>query len=301
MKIAILSRNPRLYSTRRLKEAAQARGHDVRIIDVLRCYMNIRPGNPEIWYRGRRLSGFDAVIPRIGASVTFYGTAVVRQFEMMGVYCVNESVAITRARDKLRALQLLSRKGINMPATAFAHSPDDTEGVIGLVGGAPMVMKLVEGTQGQGVVLAETNPAAHSLVDAFRGLDAYFLVQNFVAEASGVDLRCFVVGDKVVASMRRIARPGEFRANLHRGATAEPVKISAKERRMALRAAHIMGLNVAGVDMLRTASGPMVMEVNSSPGLEGIEAASGVDVAGHIIGFIERHARPHRTRTRGHG
>lgn len=301
MKIAILSRNRRLYSTRRLIEAAEARGHSVRVIDVLRCYMNIRPGNPEIWYRGRRLSGFDAVIPRIGASVTFYGTAVVRQFEMMGVYSVNESVAITRARDKLRALQLLARKGIGMPATGFAHSPDDTDGLIGLVGGAPMVIKLVEGTQGQGVVLAETDQAASSVIDAFRGLDAYFLVQNFVAEAGGSDIRCFVVGDKVVASMRRVARAGEFRANLHRGGTAEPVKITAKERHTALRAARLMGLNVAGVDLLRTESGPMVMEVNSSPGLEGIEAASGVDVADHIVAFIERHARPHRTRTRGTG
>lgn len=301
MKIAILSRNRRLYSTRRLIEAAEARGHSVRVIDVLRCYMNIRPGNPEIWYRGRRLSGFDAVIPRIGASVTFYGTAVVRQFEMMGVYSVNESVAITRARDKLRALQLLARKGIGMPATGFAHSPDDTDSLIGLVGGAPMVIKLVEGTQGQGVVLAETDQAASSVIDAFRGLDAYFLVQNFVAEAGGSDIRCFVVGDKVVAAMRRVARPGEFRANLHRGGTAEPVRITAKERHVALRAAKIMGLNVAGVDMLRTASGPMVMEVNSSPGLEGIEAASGIDVADRIVAFIERHARPHRTRTRGNG
>lgn len=301
MKIAILSRNRRLYSTRRLIEAAEARGHCVRVIDVLRCYMNIRPGNAEIWYRGRRLSGFDAVIPRIGASVTFYGTAVVRQFEMMGVYSVNESVAITRARDKLRALQLLARRGIGMPATGFAHSPDDTDGLIGLVGGAPMVIKLVEGTQGQGVVLAETEQAANSVIDAFRGLDAYFLVQTFVAEAGGSDIRCFVVGDKVVASMRRVARAGEFRANLHRGGTAEPVKITAGERHVALRAARLMGLNIAGVDLLRTAQGPMVMEVNSSPGLEGIEAASGVDVADRIVAFIERHARPHRTRTRGQG
>ncbi|MFP5305747.1 MAG: 30S ribosomal protein S6--L-glutamate ligase, partial [Gammaproteobacteria bacterium] len=250
MKIAILSRNRRLYSTRRLVEAAEARGHEVRVIDVLRCYMNIRPGDPEIWYRGRRLTGFDAVIPRIGASVTFYGTAVVRQFEMMDVCVVNESVAITRARDKLRALQLLARKGIGMPPTGFAHSPDDTQSLIGLVGGAPMVIKLIEGTQGQGVVLAETAQAAGSVIDAFRGLDAYFLVQRFVAEAGGADLRCLVVGDEVVASMRRVARPGEFRANLHRGASAEAVRITPQERRIALRAARIIGLNVAGVDML---------------------------------------------------
>ncbi|MEW6168266.1 MAG: 30S ribosomal protein S6--L-glutamate ligase [Pseudomonadota bacterium] len=299
MKIAILSRNRRLYSTRRLAEAAEARGHEVRVIDVLRCYMNIRPGDPEIWYRGRRLTGFDAVIPRIGASVTFYGTAVVRQFEMMDVCVVNESVAITRARDKLRALQLLARKGIGMPPTGFAHSPDDTQSLIGLVGGAPMVIKLVEGTQGQGVVLAETAQAAGSVIDAFRGLDAYFLVQRFVAEAGGADLRCLVVGDEVVASMRRVARPGEFRANLHLGASAEAVRITPQERRIALRAARIIGLNVAGVDMLRTPQGPMIMEVNSSPGLEGIEAASGVDVAERIIRFVERHAR--RRRTRGAG
>lgn len=301
LKIAILSRNARLYSTRRLREAAEARGHRVRVIDVLRCYMNIRPGNPEIWYRGRRLSGFDAVIPRIGASVTFYGTAVVRQFEMMGVYSVNESVAITRARDKLRALQLLARKGIGMPATGFAHSPDDTDGVVALVGGAPLVIKLVEGTQGQGVVLAETRQAAESVIDAFRGLDAYFLVQNFVAEAGASDIRCLVVGNKVVAAMRRVARPGDFRANLHRGGTAEAVKITPEERDIALRAARIIGLNVAGVDLLRTPQGSMVLEVNSSPGLEGIEAASGVDVADQIVAFIERHARPHRTRTKGRG
>jgi ribosomal protein S6--L-glutamate ligase len=301
MKIAILSRNSRLYSTRRLREAAEARGHQVRVIDVLRCYMKLQPGRPEIWYGPRRLTGFDAVVPRIGASVTFYGTAVVRQFEMMGVYTLNESVAITRARDKLRALQLLARRGVGLPATAFAHSPGDTDGVIGLVGGAPLVVKLVEGTQGQGVVLAENRPAARSVIDAFRGLDAYFLVQQFVAEAGNADIRVLVVGGKVVASMRRIAKPGDFRANLHRGGRAEPVQLSRDERRAAERAARIMGLNVAGVDLLRTPQGPMVIEVNASPGLEGIETTSGVDVAGHIIEFVERHARPHRTRTRGHG
>ncbi|TJY64743.1 30S ribosomal protein S6--L-glutamate ligase [Sinimarinibacterium sp. CAU 1509] len=301
MKIAILSRNRHLYSTRRLIEAARLRGHSVRVIDVLRCYINIRPGQPEIWYRGRKLGHFDAVIPRIGASVTFYGTAVLRQFEMMGVYSLNESVAITRARDKLRALQLLSRKGIGMPRTGFAHSPDDTQSLIGLVGGAPMVIKLVEGTQGQGVVLAETNQAAESVIDAFRGLDAYFLVQNFVAEAGGRDLRCFVVGDKVVASIQRTARPGEFRANLHRGGRAEAIKITPQEREMALRAARIIGLNVAGVDLLRTSQGPMVLEVNASPGLEGVETACDIDVAGRIVDFIERSARPGHTRTKGRG
>lgn len=301
MKIAILSRNRRLYSTRRLVEAATARGHQVKVIDVLRCYMNIQPGRPEIWYGARRLQGVDAVIPRIGASVTFYGTAVVRQFEMMGVYSVNESVAITRARDKLRALQLLARKGIAMPATGFAHSPDDTRGVIGLVGGAPMVIKLIEGSHGQGVVLAETGQAANSVIDAFRELDAYFLVQSFIAEAGGADIRCLVVGDKVVATMRRVAKDGDFRANLHRGGRAESVEITPQERQMALRATRIIGLNVAGVDLLRTRQGPMIMEVNSSPGLEGIEAASGIDVADRIIEFIERNAQPHKTRTRGRG
>ncbi|HET8883349.1 MAG TPA: 30S ribosomal protein S6--L-glutamate ligase [Solimonas sp.] len=296
MKIALLSRNRRLYSTRRLVEAAEARGHKVQVIDVLRCYMNIQPGNPEIWYRGKRLERFDAVIPRIGASVTFYGTAVVRQFEMQDVYTLNESVAIARARDKLRALQLLARKGVGLPRTAFAHAPDDTEGVMQLVGGAPMVIKLIEGTQGEGVVLTETANAASSVIEAFRGLDAYFLVQEFVREAQGCDIRCLVVGDEVVAAMQRTACSGEFRSNLHRGGSASPVEITAAERRTALRAAKIMGLNVAGVDLLRSASGPMVMEVNSSPGLEGIETASGIDIAERIVAFIENHATPHSSR-----
>ncbi|NGY05035.1 30S ribosomal protein S6--L-glutamate ligase [Solimonas terrae] len=301
MKIALLSRNRRLYSTRRLVEAAEARGHKVQVIDVLRCYMNIQPGNPEIWYRGKRLERFDAVIPRIGASVTFYGTAVVRQFEMQDVYTLNESVAIARARDKLRALQLLARKGVGLPRTAFAHAPDDTEGVMQLVGGAPMVIKLIEGTQGEGVVLAETANAASSVIEAFRGLDAYFLVQEFVREAQGCDIRCLVVGDEVVASMQRTACSGEFRSNLHRGGSASPVEITPAERRTALRAAKIMGLNVAGVDLLRSASGPMVMEVNSSPGLEGIETASGIDIAERIIEFIEGHAQPRGSRGKARG
>lgn len=299
MKIAILSRNRRLYSTSRLIEAAERRGHDVCVVDVLRCYMNIVPHTPEIHFRGQKLQGFDAVIPRIGASVTFYGTAVVRQFEMMGVYCLNESVAITRARDKLRALQLLARKGIGMPKTGFAHSPDDTHDLIGLIGGAPMVIKLIEGTQGQGVVLAETDKAAESVIDAFRGLDAYFLAQEFIQEAKGSDIRCFVIGGKVVAAMMRTAKPGEFRSNLHRGGTAQPVKITPEERVTAVRAANILGLNVAGVDILRSNHGPVVMEVNSSPGLEGIEAASDVDIADQIIEFVEKNAKPGRTRTKG--
>ncbi|MCK9193162.1 MAG: 30S ribosomal protein S6--L-glutamate ligase [Nevskia sp.] len=299
MKIAILSRNRKLYSTRKLIEAAERRGHTVSVIDVLRCYMNIVPHTPEIHYKGRHLEGFDAVIPRIGASVTFYGTAVVRQFEMMGVYTMNESVAITRSRDKLRALQLLARKGIGMPATGFAHAPDDTSDLIDLVGGAPLVVKLTEGTQGVGVVLCETGKAAESVIDAFRGLDAYFLVQEFIEEANGADIRCFVIGGKVVASMLRQAKPGEFRSNLHRGGSAHPVKITPEERSTAVRAAKILGLNVAGVDILRSRHGPVVMEVNSSPGLEGIEAATGVEVADLIIQFVEKNAKPGRTATRG--
>jgi ribosomal protein S6--L-glutamate ligase len=301
MRIALLSRNPKLYSTRRLMQAARKRGHRVDIIDVLRCYMNIAPYDPQIHYNGKRLPHYDAVIPRIGASVTFYGTAVVRQFEMMGVYCLNESVAITRARDKLRALQLLARKGIGLPVTGFAHAPDEARNVIKLVGGAPMVIKLVEGTQGQGVVLAESDQSAESMIEAFRELDAYFLVQEFVKEAEGRDIRCFVIGDEVVASMMRTARKGEFRSNLHRGGKAQAVDITPRERATALRAAKVMGLNVAGVDLLRGRDGPLVMEVNSSPGLEGIEAATRTDIAGQVIEFIEKNAEPGKTRTRGRG
>ena len=301
MKIALLSRNPKLYSSARLVEAAQKRGHDVRIIDVLRCYMNIVPHSPEIHYKGRKLERVDAVIPRIGASVTFYGTAVVRQFEMMGVYCLNESVAITRSRDKLRALQLLARKGIGLPQTGFGHAPDDTHDLVKLVGGAPLIIKLTEGTQGVGVVLCETDQAAESVIEAFRGLDAYFLVQEFVKEADGADIRCFVIGGKVVAAMQRQAKAGEFRSNLHRGGTAAEIKITPEERSTAVRAARIMGLNVAGVDILRSNHGPVVMEVNSSPGLEGIEETTGVDIADQVIAFIEKNAKPGNTRTKGQG
>lgn len=301
MKIALLSRNKSLYSTRRLIEAAEARGHEIQTIDVLRCYMNIVPHKPEIHYKGAKLEGFDAVIPRIGASVTFYGTAVARQFEMMGTYPLNESVAITRSRDKLRALQLLARKGIGMPVTGFAHSPDDTTDLLNFVGGAPTVIKLIQGTQGRGVVLAETDNAAESVIDAFRGLDAYFLVQEFIKEAKGADIRCFVIGGKVVAAMKRQGKEGEFRSNLHRGGTATPIRITPEERSTAVRAARIMGLNVAGVDLLRSNHGPVVMEVNSSPGLEGVENATGKDIAGQIIAFIEENAKPGKTRTRGQG
>jgi len=301
MKIAILSRNSRLYSTRRLCEAARERGHEPVVIDVLKCYMDITSDRPAVFYKGERLEKFDAVIPRIGASVTRYGTAVLRQFEMMGVYPINESVAITRSRDKLRSLQLLSRKGVGLPITGFAHSVGNTKEIIELVGGAPLVVKITEGTQGRGVVLAETTKAAESVIDAFHELDANFLVQEFIKEAAGSDIRCLVVGEKVVAAMQRVAKEGEFRSNLHRGGTAEVVKLSKDERATAIKAARTMGLNMAGVDILRSHRGPLVMEVNSSPGLEGIEKATGKDVADIVINFIERNARPHRTATRGKG
>ncbi len=301
MKIAILSRRSSLYSTRRLVEEARQRGHDVRVIDTLRCYMNIASHKPEIHYRGENLTGYDAVIPRIGASITFYGTAVLRQFEMMGVYPLNESVAISRARDKLRSLQLLSRKGIGLPVTGFAHSPDDVEDLIRMVGGAPMVIKLLEGTQGIGVVLAETQKAGESVIEAFMGLKQNILIQEFIKEAAGADIRCLVIGDKVVASMMRQAQEGEFRSNLHRGGSARAIKITPEERSTAVRAARAMGLNVAGVDILRSHHGPVVMEVNSSPGLEGIETATGKNIADQIIAFIEKNARPDHTRTRGKG
>ncbi len=301
MKIAILSRNPQLYSTRRLAEASQEQGHEVRIINHLRCYMDITSHNPGIHYRGEDLKGFDAVIPRIGASVTFYGTAVLRQFEMMNVFPLNESVAISRSRDKLRSLQLLSRRGIGLPVTGFAHSPDDTEDLIKLVGGAPLVVKLLEGTQGVGVVLTETHKAAESVIEAFRGLKANIMIQEFIKEAGGADIRCLVIGDKVVASMKRQGKEGEFRSNLHRGGSARLVRITPEERSTAVRSAKIMGLNVAGVDILRSNHGPVVMEVNSSPGLEGIEKATEKDIAGLIIQFIEKNARPGHTRTRGRG
>ncbi len=301
MKIAILSRNSHLYSTRRLVEAARDRGHEPRVIDVLRCYMNVTSHAPSIHYKGESLTGFDAVIPRIGASVTFYGTAVLRQFEMMGVYPLNESVAITRARDKLRSLQLLSRKGIGLPITGFAHAPDDVDDLIKMVGGPPLVIKLLEGTQGIGVVLAETQQAAESVIEAFMGLQVNILVQEYIKEAQGADIRCFVIGDKVVAAMKRQAKPGEFRSNLHRGGTANLIRITPEERSTAVRAAKIVGLNVAGVDVLRSNHGPVVMEVNSSPGLEGIEAATSKDIAGQMIDFLTKDAVTGKTRTRGKG
>jgi ribosomal protein S6--L-glutamate ligase len=301
MKIGILSRNPRLYSTRRLVEAAMDRGHKVHVLDVLRCYMNIGARRPTIHYKGRRLEGFDAVIPRIGASVTAYGTAVLHQFEMMGVYPLNESLAISRARDKLRALQLLSRRGIGLPATGFAHRPDDISDLIDMVGGAPLVVKLLQGTQGMGVMLADTRQTAENIIESFLGLKANVLVQQYIGEANGADIRCFVVGSRVVASMQRQARAGEFRANLHRGGKASVVCITPEERNVAVRAAATIGLNVAGVDILRSGRGPMVLEVNSSPGLGGIERATGKDIAGSIIQFVEKNARRNRKHARGGG
>ncbi|OOC10848.1 MULTISPECIES: 30S ribosomal protein S6--L-glutamate ligase [Thioalkalivibrio] len=301
MKIGILSRNAKLYSTRRLVEAAQEREHEVRVVDPLRCYMNITAHKPQIHYKGDILDEFNAVIPRIGASITFYGTAVLRQFEMMNVYPLNESVGISRSRDKLRSLQLLSRRGIGLPVTGFAHSPDDIDDLLATVGGAPCVIKLLEGTQGLGVVLAETKQAAESVIQAFMGLKQHILVQEYIKEAKGADIRCFVIGDKVVASMKRQAKEGEFRSNLHRGGSAALCRITPEERATAVRAAKVMGLNVCGVDLLRSNHGAVVMEVNSSPGLEGIEAASGKDVAGMIIDFIQKNGKPNRTKTKGRG
>lgn len=301
MKIGILSQNPSLYSTSRLVETAEKLGHQVMVIDPLICYMDITSHRPSVYYRSNKLDDFDAIIPRVGASVTFYATAVVRQFEMMGVYTLNESVAITRSRDKLRALQLLARKGIGMPVTGFAHSTKMSSELIKLVGGAPLVIKLLEGTQGKGVVLAETPQAAESVIDAFRDLDEYFLVQEFIKEAEGADIRCFVVGGKVVAAMMRKAKSGEFRSNLHRGGTAVTIKLTPEERKTATRAATAMGLNVSGVDLIRSKHGPLVLEVNSSPGLEGIERATGVDVAEIIIKYVEKNAKPHSNKTKGKG
>ena len=301
MKIAILSRNENLYSTRRLREAGEARGHQIDIIDTLHCYMDITQSRPAVRYMGEELPYYDAVIPRIGASITFYGTAVVRQFEMMGTFCVNESVAISRSRDKLRSLQLLSRKGVGLPRTGFASKPDKIKDLVKNVGGAPLVIKLLEGTQGIGVVLADTNKAAESIIEAFMGLKANILVQEFIKEAGGADIRCFVVGNKVVAAMKRQGAEGEFRSNLHRGGSAELVRLSKEERATAVNAAKVMGLNVCGVDILQSNNGPVVMEVNSSPGLEGIELATEKDVAGLIMDFIESNAKPNKTRTRGKG
>lgn len=301
MKIAMLARNPKLYSHRRLVEAAEQRGHEMRILNTLRCTMNITSHRPSILYDGEVLSGFDAVIPRIGASITHYGLAVLRQFEMMDVWPLNESVAVGRSRDKLRSMQIFAKHGLGLPVTAFAHDPKQTDEVLKIVGGAPAVIKLLEGTQGIGVVLGETNNSAKSVIEAFRGLNVNILVQEFIKEAGSSDIRIFVVGGKVVAAMMRTGAEGDFRSNLHRGGSAKMVKITPEERSTAIRAAKVMGLNVAGVDILRANHGPVIMEVNSSPGLEGIEAATGKDVAGQIIEFIEAKAKPGGTKTRGKG
>jgi ribosomal protein S6--L-glutamate ligase len=299
VKIAILSRNSSLYSTKRLKEAAIARGHEVAVVDYLRCYMDISARKPRVLFRGEEVSP-DAVIPRIGATYTFYGAAVVRQFEMAGIYTLNDSQSISRSRDKLRSLQLLSRAGVGLPTTSFAHSTQDIDGLLDVVGGPPVVVKVLEGTQGLGVVLAETKKAAESVISAFRQLDANILVQEFIKEARGADIRAFVVGGKVVAAMKRQGAPGEFRSNLHRGGHAEAVKLTPAERATAVRAAKTMELNVSGVDLVRSDSGPMVLEVNSSPGLEGIEGASGVDIADAIVEYIEDNAE-HEPVRRGRG
>ncbi len=301
MKIAMLARNAELYTHKRLKAAAEERGHELDIIDTLRCYMNIASRRPEVYYNGEKLVGYDAVIPRIGASVTFYGMAVLRQFEMQGVYPLNESVAIGRSRDKLRSMQLLARDGIGLPVTTFAHDPKQTEEVLELAGGAPVVIKLLEGTQGIGVVLADTKRSAKSVVEAFRGAGVNILLQEFIKEAGGTDIRAIVVGGKVVASMKRTGAEGDFRSNLHRGGSAELIKLSPEERSTAVRAAKSMGLNVCGVDMLRANHGPVVMEVNSSPGLEGVEKATGLDIAGKVIEYIEKNAKPNATKTKGKG
>lgn len=302
MKIVILSRNKNLYSTKRLKEEGEARGHQVDIIDTLHCYMDITSSRPTVRYKGEELPVYDALIPRIGASVTFYGTAVARQFEVMGTFNINESVAISRSRDKLRSMQLLSRKGIGMPRTGFASKPDNIKDLIKNVGGAPVVIKLLEGTQGIGVVLAETSKAAESIIEAFMGIKAPILVQEFIKEAGGADIRCLVIGGKVVAAMKRQGAEGEFRSNLHRGGSAVVVKLTKIERETAVNAAKIMGLNFCGVDLLRSESGPKVMEVNSSPGLQGIEAATGKNVAAIVIEFLEKNRKAdNANKTRGRG
>lgn len=292
MRLAILSQRESIYSTTRLKEAAIARGHEVSIINYQKCYMNICANNPAVHYQGKEAGPFDVIIPRIGAKRTFYGTAIVRQFETMGVYSINSSLAITRSRDKLRAQQLLVMKGIQMPITGFAPSADSIKDLIKLVGGTPLVIKLLEGTQGIGVVMAETPKAAESVAQTLVGLNANIIIQEFIKESKGEDIRCFVVGDKVVASMKRRAAPGEFRANVHRGGKATAIEITAEERTIAVNAAKTMGLKMAGVDILRSARGPLVLEVNSSPGLEGIEGATGVDIASLIIRYIEKKAKP---------
>ena len=290
MKIGILSRSSKLYSTNRMRAVCEKRGHQVQIINPLRCYMNVSKRHPEIHFQGRVLENFDAIIPRIGNSITFYGTAVVRQFEMMGVYTLNSEKSINHSRNKLVSMQMLAQQGIPMPRTGFADSPGDTEDLLNLVGGVPVVIKLTEGTQGMGVVLGETKKAAESVIEALRGLQATFIVQEYIEEANGADIRCFVIGNEVVASMKRHAKEGDFRSNLHRGGYAIAENISAEERKIAIQASQILGLDVAGVDLLRSNNGPLVLEVNSSPGLEGIEKSTGIDVASKMIDYLEHKA-----------
>lgn len=289
MRIALLAVNQDLYSHQRLMEAARERGHQIEHVNTLKCYMNITSHRPELRYNGKKLPHFDAVIPRIGASITFYGLAVLRQFEVMGVYALNESIAIGRSRDKLRSLQLLARKGLGLPVTAFAYDTTKTDELIDLCGGAPVIIKLLEGTQGIGVVLGETHRSAKSVIEAFRGANVQIMVQEFIKEAKGSDIRVLVVGGKAVAAIKRQGLEGEFRSNLHRGGTATAIKITPEERSTAVRAAKAMGLSVCGVDLLRSNHGPVIMEVNSSPGLQGVETATNIDVAGKIIEFLESH------------
>lgn len=302
MKIALLATNPGLYSHQRLVEEGEAAGHSVKVINPLYCYMNVATSNPNVHYRGGEpLPHFDAVIPRIGTSITYYGTAVLRHMETMGTYTLNESIAISRSRDKFRSLQLLARKGIPMPLTSFAQSADDTEDLIRMVGGAPLVIKLTEGTQGKGVILADSHQSAVSIINAFKEMHANILVQEFIEESRGTDIRCFVIGDKVVAAMKRQAKEGEFRANVHQGGKASKVKLTPQERKIAIAAAKTMGLKVAGVDLVRSNHGPLVLEINSSPGLEGIEKTSQVNVAGKIIEYVEKNAKPKSINHRFYG
>jgi ribosomal protein S6--L-glutamate ligase len=291
MKIAVLSRNTELYSTQRLVEASELRGHEVQVIDHLKCTIVMEKNKPSIIYKGHLLEDFDAIIPRIGASVTFYGSAVVRQFEMMKVFTAVESQALIRSRDKLRSLQILSRAGLGLPKTVFTNYSRDTDDILNAVGGAPVIIKLLEGTQGLGVVLAETSKAASSVIEAFHGLKARVIVQEFVKEAGGADIRAFVVNGKVVGAMKRQAKEGEFRSNLHRGGSSQIIKLSRSESTAAISAAKQMGLSVAGVDMLQSKRGPLILEVNSSPGLEGIEKSTGIDIAGKIIEFLEENTK----------
>jgi ribosomal protein S6--L-glutamate ligase len=296
MKIAVLSRNTNLYSTKRLVEACEKRGHEVEVIDHLRCTIVMEKNTPSIIYKGETLHDFDAIIPRIGASVTFYGSAVVRQFEMMKVFTAVESQALIRSRDKLRSLQIMSRAGLDLPKTVFTNYSRDTDSILNAVGGAPVIIKLLEGTQGLGVVLAETKKAASSVIEAFHGLKARVIVQEFVKEAGGADIRAFIVNGKVVGAMKRQGKEGEFRSNLHRGGTSSIIKLTRKENAAAILAAKKMGLNVAGVDMLQSKRGPLILEVNSSPGLEGIEKATGIDIASKIVEFLEANYTPIKKR-----